>query len=91
MATTIQVIVSCCNAADDVDLVDLFLGDRSFDATFHNLVDATAAAKKRMAKGVCVIIRPNYNEEDPKGKFFREWRSFNGEAFKECRWDIPRS
>jgi len=34
-------------------------------------------------KGVCVIVRPNYNEKDDKGTFYREWRSFNGEELKE--------
>ncbi len=38
--------------------------------------------------GMCVIIRPLYNEQNNVGRFFREWRSFNGEPFKEVRWDL---
>lgn len=36
--------------------------------------------------GICVIVRPNYNETDDSGRFFREWRSFNSLPFKESRW-----
>lgn len=38
---------------------------------------------------LCVIVRPNYGETDEKGRFFREWRSFDGEPLKEIRWDQP--
>lgn len=37
----------------------------------------------------CVILRPNYNEKNDKGEvFFREWRCFHGEGFKEVRWNL---
>lgn len=36
--------------------------------------------------GTFVIVRLNFNESDEKGDFFREWRSFGGDAFYECRW-----
>jgi len=40
------------------------------------------------ADGVCVIIRPEFNEFAPDGTvYFRDWVSFNGGAFIEWCWD----
>ncbi len=56
--------------------------------TFKNVGDALTAAFGKCGPGLCVIIRPCYNEETSEGKkFFREWRSFDGAHFNEARWD----
>lgn len=61
-------------------------GDRFVDATFTNLEHAISLGESLRAKGKAVIVRPNYNERDSKGRYFREWRSFNGSPLKESRW-----
>lgn len=61
-------------------------GKRTIDV-FDNLAQATIAASKILAgrfKDRGIIIRPLYNE---KG-FFREWRSFGGMPFQECRFNL---
>jgi hypothetical protein len=78
---TVQVIVSRC-------VGDRIYGDRLVDQTFSSLTQAKLLGAANKAEGKSVIVRPNYNEEDEKGRFFREWRSFNGESFKEVRWDL---
>lgn len=56
----------------------------------EDFLDEEEAKKKAVPeKGKCVILRPRFNEEDEKGRFFREWRSFDGEPLKEVRWEIP--
>lgn len=52
--------------------------------TCETLETARAIGEGHKKKGVAVIVRPNYNEEG----FFREWRSFNGKPFKECRFPL---
>jgi hypothetical protein len=55
---------------------------------YLTLTVALAVGNKERCKGkgTAVVVRPNYNEHDEKGKFFREWRSFNGADFTESRW-----
>ena len=79
---TIQLIVVKCAGNNQV------YGDRLVDAPFTSLVVAKSLGEMARMEGWCCIIRPAYNEEDEKGRFFREWRSFNGEPFKECRWSF---
>lgn len=81
MNKTISVLVSKC-------IQDRIWGDRLFDENFLSLEEAQNIGISKKVPGVCVIVRPSYNEKDEKGTFFREWRSFNGEPFKECRWRI---
>jgi hypothetical protein len=79
---TVSVIVVLCSADNNS-----IFGSRLIDTAFDTLSWAQDQAEDLKGTGVCVIIRPNYNERYDDGKqFFREWRSFNGEDFKECRW-----
>jgi hypothetical protein len=78
---TVSVISSQC-------VRDRVFGDRLRDATFRNVESANDFARELLEPGVSVIVRPNYNEHDHNGRFFREWRSFNGEPFREVRWQI---
>lgn len=82
MANTITVIVSRFTN-------NRIYGPRLLDVKTQSLDDAFAIGKDKTADGMSVIVRPNYNETDSKGRFFREWRSFNGEPFKEVRWEFP--
>jgi hypothetical protein len=73
---TISVIASKCNGS----------GGNLHDQAYNNLLDARIAAENLRASNLSVIIRPNYNEKDADGSFYREWRSFNGEEFQEVRF-----
>ena len=73
------VIVSKC-------IGDRIYGDRLVDEKLSSVEDAKALGEKHRAAGQSVVVRPNYNEEDSDGRFFREWRSFDGTPFKECRF-----
>lgn len=84
MNTIVSLIVIKCEGEGSNARV---YGERLLDKTYPTLEEATESGKFMCGKGLCVIVRPNYNETDSKGRFFREWRSFNGEALKECRWD----
>ena len=56
---------------------------------FIDLILAFAFADRILAPGLSVTVRPAYNEVDDKGKgYFRIWRSFNGEALKEVRFEF---
>lgn len=77
---TISVIASKCTGSGDSLRV---YGDRERDATFRES-DKDAAfdfGNSLRAEGMSVIVRPNYNHDDGLG--YDEWRSFNGEPFKE--------
>ena len=63
-------------------------GQRIIDKLFFSLEEAMTEGKFHCGEGRSVLVRPNYNEKDGKGSFFREWRSFNGEALKEVRFDL---
>lgn len=54
---------------------------------FTSLNEALKAGEASRKVGANVIVRPNYNEGN--NTFFQEWRSFNGNAFECCRWEIP--
>jgi hypothetical protein len=82
MNKEVQVIISECAFIGD----DWRVLKRKEEKSFHNYIAAKKYADKKTAKGLSVIIRPIYNEKDSKGEFFREWRSFNGEAFTEVKW-----
>lgn len=61
--------------------------------TYASLELARPFADAHRHKGRSVIIRPSYNEPDEGSKaqppwHYREWRSFNGEDFKEVRFSI---
>lgn len=56
------------------------------EANYPTVEQARLVADMYVGEGKSVIVRPTYNETDADGSFFREWRSFNGEPFKECRW-----
>jgi hypothetical protein len=86
MDKSVSVIVSKCTPNGD-----RVYGENLVNETFKNppaLENATAFGNLLREKGKSVLVRPQYNEKDEKGKFFREWRSFNGEPFKEVRWEI---
>ncbi len=61
-------------------------GVRTFYERYETVDEAWTFGETQIANGFVVIVRPNYNEKDASGSFFREWRSFNGKPFKECRW-----
>lgn len=77
----VSVLVSRC-------IRDRLFAVSLFNESFYSLDTAMSVGKTKQADGVSVIVRPNYNEEDSKGRFFREWRSFNGSPFEEVRWDF---
>jgi hypothetical protein len=79
---TISVIASPCNDEGRIH------GDRLCDAMFkaENVAAASELANSLRKKGVSVILRPNYNDEN--GRSFREYRSFNGEDFREVVFNI---
>ena len=85
MGAGVQVIVvKCCKGEEGWRT----FGDRISDTEFPTLAQAQAFGESARFGDLCVIIRPSYNEMDDTGSFFREWRSFGGEEFKECRWNI---
>lgn len=62
-------------------------GDSQETGKFDSAEEAIKFGNTRKAEKVCVIVRPDYNETDERGgTFYREWRSFGGEDFRECRW-----
>ena len=83
----VTVIVSQCVKGTAENEGRIF-GDRLVTYTFYSVEEALLEGKFQSADGRCVIVRPTYNEEDDKGHFYREFRSFNGEAFKEIRFSI---
>lgn len=85
MDKTIQLIVVKCQKTPNDESFSSY-GDRIVDERFTSLVIANSLGEMAKREGWRVIIRPNYNEEDIDGPFFREWRSFNGEPFNEVRW-----
>lgn len=70
--------------------VALGFSQEDHETRHDNIVEAAKEASTLVADGIAVIIRPTYNEVDEStgGRFFREWRSFNGAKFQECRWKI---
>lgn len=70
-------------------------GDRLVDSTYSTaeyanpLESAREEAEAKIAKGVSVVLRPDYNEQDQQGRFFREWRSFDGGPLEECIFRAP--
>lgn len=51
---------------------------------FASAADAVAAAKANINSKTSVVLRPNFNEKDERGRvYFREWRSFNGSQLEE--------
>lgn len=83
----IVVIVSRCiwNAQEKTWQI---WGERLFAEHCDSLDKAKEIGESKRAKGMSVLIRPNFNEYDEKGKYFREWRSFDDAEFKEARWDL---
>jgi len=77
----VSVIVSKC-------VGERIYGDRLIDATYPTLDTARKLGETYRGNGKSVIVRPLYNESDDDGRFFREWRSFDGGEFKECRWQF---
>ncbi len=83
MKTTIEVIVVRCNSDGSRSH-----GDRLRELSYYTLDVAMYAARQFLAAGLCVIVRPTYNEIDAQGnRYFREWRSFNGEALREIKFE----
>ena len=62
---SIKVIVSKCAE-------DRIFDKRLVDTTIDNLEDAFRLGDIFRGQNKSVIVRPNYNETDDKGKFFRE-------------------
>lgn len=85
MGTKVSLIVSPCVKGTAQGEGRIF-GERLVDRSMDTVEEATRLGHLYRVVGQSVVVRPNYNEEDEKGKFFREWRSFNGEPFRECRW-----
>jgi hypothetical protein len=56
---------------------------------FPTVHAAKRAAWSYKRKGMTVILRPRYNETDAKGRYFRDWRSFDGGVLRECIFRIP--
>lgn len=80
---TTSVAVISYRTTSDTSLVFDY---RLSESTFSSLEEARKVGEEKRLLGMCVIIRPLYNEEDTKGRFFREWVSFNGGKFVEQRW-----
>ncbi len=78
MDKKIVVIVSKC-------VKDRIYGESLID-TYATLEEARRVGESKRADGMSVVVRPSFNEEDDNGRFFREWRSFNGEEFREVRF-----
>lgn len=89
MAETVTVIVSKCVSNVPANENRVY-GDRLVDKTFDGKdVDGEARklAESNLANQRAVILRPNYNEVDEHGnRYFREWRSFNGEPLREVKF-----
>jgi len=64
------------------------VGFSRVEEIFSSLEEALVSGKSRCAEGKSVVVRPDYNEMDAQGRFFREWRSFNGEELKEVRFPV---
>lgn len=75
------IVVKCSPLGEQV------YGDRLSWIVLYNLREALSLGTDKSKEGVCVIVRPSFNEEDVSGHFFREWRSFNGSPLKECRFN----
>jgi hypothetical protein len=67
---------------------DWRVSERISEQSLSTLEEALILGNSLVGERLSVIVRPSYNEKDASGKFFREWRSFNGEPFKECRWNF---
>lgn len=85
MGTKVSLLVSPCVKGTAPGEGRIF-GERLVDRKMDTVEEATRLGHLYRVVGQSVVVRPNYNEEDEKGKFFREWRSFNGEPFREVRW-----
>lgn len=83
MNKKVHLIVSKCVGSGDKIRT---YGECILDITYDTAEEAMAEGKKHQDKGVGVLVRPNYNEGD--GTWYREWRSFHGEPFKEVRFEI---
>ena len=81
MSFTVEVIVNKYDADSECVYNIPF-----FRKEFSSIDAAMTVGESEKSFGISVIVRPNYNEADDKGPFFREWRSINGEPFKECLW-----
>lgn len=86
MATTVSVIVSTCVFVETTK--SWCVGKRILERTFSDLSEARKLGETLVAPGMSVTVRPNSNETDADGKFFREWRSFDGMRFQEVRFGI---
>lgn len=87
MDKQISVIVSRCVRKTPPGEGRIF-GDRLSDIKVATIEEGMVQGNLHLANGRSVIVRPNYNEKDEKGEFFREFRSFNGEPLKEVRFDL---
>lgn len=87
MAKEVAVIVSPCVKGTPEGEGRIY-GERLVDKTFPTVEEALKQGGLYRTLGQSVVVRPRYNEKDEKGSYFREWRSFNGEPFKECRWPL---
>lgn len=92
-----EVIISACRRSTKLEdhmygnpngsWVSNFEEGKHFRGTFPT--KKLASEKAQPEKGKCVILRPKFNEEDCNGRFFREWRSFDGGELKEIKWRQP--
>ena len=87
----ISLIISKCVKSWD-PLLETYASYRSYgeakEVKFDSLEEAMKKARTKIAEGMSVLVRPNYNENEDDGekRFFREWRSFNGGELKEIRF-----
>ena len=79
----VEVIISDCTADG------LRVYGNQYRTRHASVETAMRQAEGEKAAETCVIVRPCYNEGESGKRFFREWRSINGAAFKEVRWDLP--
>lgn len=87
MDKQISVIVTRCVKKTSAGEARIF-GDRLLEIKVFCIEEAMVQGNLHLADGRAVLVRPNYNEKDEKGHFFREWRSFNGEPLKETRFNL---
>jgi hypothetical protein len=81
----VRVTVADCNPVLGMHKEFAFLPHK--EEVCNNLIEAAMMAGKLIGSGKLVCIKPCFNEEENGQGFGRVWRSFNGEAFKEFRWE----
>lgn len=81
----VEVIVSRCVYDDRAQSWRVY-GEELHRQTYPSFEEARQVGSAAKGESISVIVRPTYNESDAEGNYFREWRSYNGAEFVECKW-----